>query len=146
MTHIRLAFSVLFIVALACPMALAQPPVLFFDANTQDRGDEAWENIGSAGGAVPQTDDHPTLEEGTVEVAGMSFFTKYYTVPDSHAVFANDEPLDDAPEVFLENLDVGVLDQDQRKQIPGRGGGASHVRHPFQCAGRNSDYARDAAI
>ena len=119
MTHIRLAFSVLFIVALACPMVFAQPPVLFFDANTQDRGDEAWENIGSAGGAVPQTDDHPELEEGTVEVAGMSFFTKYYTVPDSHAVFANDEPLDDAPVVFLENWTWGSLIRINGSRFPG---------------------------
>ena len=102
-------------------MTLAQPPVLFFDANTQDENDEVWENSGSAGGAVPQTDDHPTLEEGTVEVAGASFFTKYYTVPDSHAVFANDEPLNDAPEVFLENWTLELPDQNQRQPVSGRG-------------------------
>jgi hypothetical protein len=100
-------------------MALAQPPVLFFDANTQDDDDEAWANSGSAGGAVPQTDDRPTLEEGTVEVAGMSFFTKYYTVPDSHAVFANDEPLDDTPEVFLENWTWGSLVRINGSRFPG---------------------------
>jgi hypothetical protein len=77
MTHTRLTLSLLFIVAVVCPMALAQPPVLFFDANTQDDDDEEWANSGSAGGAVPQTDDHPKLEEGTVDVAGMSFFSKY---------------------------------------------------------------------
>ena len=71
MTHTRLTLSLLFIVAVVCPMALAQPPVLFFDANTQD-DDEAWANSGSAGGAVPQTDDHPKLEEGTLDFVGIA--------------------------------------------------------------------------
>ena len=48
MTHTRLTLNLLFIFALVCPMALAQPPVLFFDANTQDDDDEAWANSGSA--------------------------------------------------------------------------------------------------
>ena len=146
MTHTRLTLNLLFIFALVCPMALAQPPVLFFDANTQDDDDEAWANSGSAGGAVPQTDDHPTLEEGTLDFVGAKLLTKYYTVPDSHAVFANDEPLDDAPVVFLEDWTWSALIENQRQPIPGRGGGASHVWHSFQCAGRNSDHARDAAL
>ena len=100
-------------------MALAQPPVLFFDANTQDDDDEAWANSGSAGGAVPQTDDHPKLEQGTVDVAGMSFFSKYYTVHKSGAVFANDEPLDDAPVVFLEDWTWSALIRINGSRFPG---------------------------
>ena len=100
-------------------MALAQPPVLFFDANTQDDDDEEWANSGSAGGAVPQTDDHPKLEQGTVDVAGMSFFSKYYTVHKSGAVFANDEPLDDAPVVFLEKWTMSTLVRINGSRFPG---------------------------
>ena len=118
MTHTRLTLSLLFIVAVVCPMALAQPPVLFFDANTQD-DDEAWANSGSAGGAVPQTDDHPKLEEGTVDVAGIAFFSKYYTVHKSGAVFANDEPLDDAPVVFLEDWTWSALIRINGSRFPG---------------------------
>ena len=119
MTHARLTLSLIFIVVLAYPTAFAQPPVLFFDANTQEENDEAWENSGSAGGAVPQTDDHPTLEEGTVEVAGASFFTKYYTVQESGSVFANDEPLDDAPVVFLESWTWSALVRINGSRFPG---------------------------
>ena len=55
MTQTRAILRLLFIVVLACPMALAQPPVLFFDANTQDDDDEAWANSGAANRRPSQT-------------------------------------------------------------------------------------------
>ena len=68
---------------------------------------------------MPQTDDHPTLEEGTLDFVGAKLLTKYYTVPDSHAVFANDEPLDDAPVVFLEDWTWSALIGINGSRFPG---------------------------
>ena len=61
-------------------MTLAQPSLLFYDANTQVRDDKARVNGRSAGSAVPQTEEAPKLEEGTVDVAGKSFLLNYYAV------------------------------------------------------------------
>jgi hypothetical protein len=65
MTHImtqksaRVVLSVLFILALACPAAIAEL-VLHFDANTQEGKDDAWMNSAGPGGAVPHADDKST--------------------------------------------------------------------------------------
>ena len=116
MTHImtqksaRVVISVLFIVALACPVAVAEL-VLNFDANTQERGDDVWVNSAASGGGVPHNDDKPALEEGMIDVAGMSFNSKYYTASAARQSFATpgDEPNDDVPTVFLENYTMGLL-------------------------------------
>lgn len=116
MTHImtqtsaRVILSVLFIIALACPVAIAEL-VLHFDANTQEKGDDAWKNSAGPGGAVPHADDKPGLEEGTIDVAGQSFNSKYYTAtaPRQSFVNPNSEPADDIPTVFLENYTMGIL-------------------------------------
>ncbi len=116
MTHImtqtsaRVVLSVLFILALACPAAIAEL-VLHFDANTQERDDDAWMNSAGPGGAVPMADDKPALEEGMIDVAGQSFNTKYYTASAPRQVFATpgDEPDDNGPTVFLEHYTMGLL-------------------------------------
>ena len=116
MTHImtqtsaRVALSVLFILALACPAAIAGM-VLNFDANTQEKADDAWANSADSGGAVPHADDKPDLEEGMIDVAGMSFNSKYYTAsaPRQSFVNPNSEPADDIPTVFLENYTMDML-------------------------------------
>ncbi len=109
-TSARAVLSVLFILALACPVAVAEL-VLFFDANTQERADDAWANSAGPGGAVPHADDKPGLEEGMVDVAGQSFNSKYYTAtaPRQSFVNPNSEPADDIPTVFLENYTMGLL-------------------------------------
>ena len=59
MTHImtqtsaRVVLSALLILALASPVAIAEL-VLHFDANTQEKGDDAWANSSAVGGAIPQ--------------------------------------------------------------------------------------------
>ena len=116
MTHImtqtsaRVVLSVLFILALACPVAIAGM-VLNFDANTQEKADDAWKNSADSGGAVPHADDKPGLEEGMIDVAGMSFNSKYYTATAARQSFVNpnSEPADDIPTVFLENYTMDML-------------------------------------
>ncbi|MDE0301218.1 MAG: hypothetical protein OXN17_21525 [Candidatus Poribacteria bacterium] len=116
MTHImtqtsaRVALSVLFILALACPVAVAGL-VLNFDANTQERADDEWKNSADSGGAVPMSEDKPGLEEGTIDVAGMSFNSKYYTATAPRQSFVNidNAPTDDIPTVHLENYTMGIL-------------------------------------
>lgn len=116
MTHImtqtsaRVILSALLILALASPVAVAEL-VLHFDANTQERADDSWMNSSAVGGAVPMTDDKPGLEEGTIDVAGQSFNSKYYTATAPRQSFVNTEnmPTDDIPTVFLENYTMGIL-------------------------------------
>ena len=108
-TSARVVLSALLILALASPVAVAEM-VLFFDANTQEKGDDSWMDSVS-GGAVPMADDKPAVEEGTIDVAGQSFNSKYYTASKSRQSFVNtdNEPTDDIPTVFLENYTMGIL-------------------------------------
>ena len=103
----------MFILALACPAAIAEL-VLHFDANTQERDDDAWMNSAGPGGAVPMADDKPALEEGMIDVAGQSFNTKYYTASAPRQVFATpgDEPDDNGPNCFSGTLHDGSLAED----------------------------------
>ena len=108
-TSARVVLSALLILALVSPVAVAEM-VLFFDANTQEKGDDSWMDSVS-GGAVPMADDKPAVEEGTIDVAGQSFNSKYYTASKSRQAFinTNNEPTDDIPTVFLENYTMGLL-------------------------------------
>jgi hypothetical protein len=109
-TSARVVLCALIILALASPVAVAEL-VLFFDANTQERGDDSWMNSAASGGAVPMADDKPAVEEGMIDVAGQSFNSKYYTAkaPRQSFVNPNSEPADDIPTVFLENYTMGIL-------------------------------------
>jgi hypothetical protein len=109
-TSARVVLCALIILALASPVAVAEL-VLFFDANTQERGDDSWMNSAASGGAVPMADDKPAVEEGMIDVAGQSFNSKYYTAkaPRQSFVNTNNEPTDDIPTVFLENYTMGIL-------------------------------------
>ena len=108
-TSARVVLSALLILALVSPVAVAEL-VLFFDANTQEKGDDSWMDSVS-GGAVPMADDKPAVEEGMIDVAGQAFNSKYYTASKSRQSFVNtdNEPTDDIPTVFLENYTMGIL-------------------------------------
>ena len=108
-TSARVVLSALLILALVSPVAVAEM-VLFFDANTQERGDDSWMDSVS-GGAVPMADDKPALEEGMIDVAGQAFNSQFYTASKSRQAFVNpnNEPTDDIPTVFLENYTMGLL-------------------------------------
>ena len=109
-TSARVVLSALLILPLASPVAVAAL-VLHFDANTQEGGDDAWMNSAASGGAVPMADDKPAVEEGMIDVAGMSFNSQYYTATKARQAFVNpnSEPADDIPTVFLENYTMGLL-------------------------------------
>jgi hypothetical protein len=113
MTHrTSIFFSVLFVLALASPIAFGALQ-LNFDASTQEKGDDSWTNSGEAGGSLPQADDKPDLEEGTIDIAalGASYTDKYYTATAARQGFTTPDntPADGIPSFFTENYTQGIL-------------------------------------
>jgi len=111
MTHKTSIFvSVLFVLALASPVAFGALQ-LNFDASTQEGSDDAWINSGAAGGSLPQADDKPALEEGTIDVLGGSYTDKYYTASAARQGFTSPDntPADGIPSFTTESYTQGLL-------------------------------------
>jgi len=107
----RTILSILFVLALACPVVALAELQLNFDASTQEKGDDFWTNSGAAGGAVPQADSKPALEEGDIDLNGTTIPNqKWYTADEAREVFAttNNEPVAEVPSFGLENYTMGL--------------------------------------
>ena len=56
--------------------------VLYLDATEQHKRDQSWNNLGSAGGAIPHTGAIPQLKSGTIKIPDIEFSRKlqWYTI------------------------------------------------------------------
>lgn len=111
MTHkTSIIVSILFVLAIASPVAFGALQINF-DASTQESSDDSWTNSGAAGGALPQADDKPALEEGTIDAAGGSWTDQYYTASAARQGFTTPDntPADGIPVFFTENYTQGFL-------------------------------------
>jgi hypothetical protein len=106
-----LVLSALFFVAMSYTIAsaaLVPGAVLIFDAADNPAHDDAWENIGAAGGSASSAGNPPELEEGTIEVAGIGAVpeSSFYSFTESGHGFGADG---DDIELFLADFTIEFL-------------------------------------
>jgi len=106
--------SLVFVPAIACPMAFSQmlvkDAVLYLDAREQNEEDETWKNLGLAGGEIPATENAPLLEEGNIEIPalGTNKPAKWYTLKESKSTFSGPAG-DPVPKLALEDWTIEML-------------------------------------
>ena len=110
--------SVAFFLASAPTTALANAvsgALLHLDASDNPGHPDAWTNLGAAGGVVPDGDETPVLETGTIEIPGLGFTlknTKFYTCKQSGQTFGGPEGTN--PELPLSSWDLRSAHEAQR--------------------------------
>ena len=73
MRKVTLTVAMMFFLATACTIALADAvpgAVLYLDASDNPGHDNAWTNLGTAGGELSAADEAPELEEGRIKIPG----------------------------------------------------------------------------
>ena len=113
-TKVFAVLSLVFVLAMACPITLAQmlvqDAVLYLDAREQNEEDKTWKNLGLAGGEIPATGTPPVLEEGNIDipVLGINKPAKWYTLKESKSTFSGPagEPI---PKLALEDWTLEML-------------------------------------
>ena len=113
MKKLVLVFSVVFLLATVCTIALADAvpgAVLYLDASDNPADPDAWTNLGTAGGELPASDKAPELETGTIEIPALDIVqknVKYYTAEQGSQIFAANALAE--PVLTLEDWTIEIL-------------------------------------
>ena len=138
-----LVFSTVFFLATVCTIALADAvpdAVLYLDARDNPAHDDAWTNLGTAGGELSGAGNPPELEAGTIEIPalGIKVHSKFYTHEESGQCFGAEGDgivlfLEDFTIEFLLRRNGGALGEEHHlagfQPVPGEG--ANSIRMNF---------------
>lgn len=112
MKKLILVFSVVFLLTTVCTIALADAvpgATLYLDARDNPADDEAWTNLGTAGGELSGLGNPPEPDEGTIEIPSLNIKvpnSKFYTHEESGQCWGADG---DGIELFLEDWTIEFL-------------------------------------
>lgn len=111
MKKVILIVGMLFFLTTLCSIALAEPipgAVLHLDARDNPGHDDAWTNLGTAGGELSGAGKPPVLEEGPIVIPdlGIDTISKFYTHKKSGQCWGDQG---DNLKLFLEDWTIDLL-------------------------------------
>ena len=113
MKKVALTLTILFFLASACTVALADAlpgALLYLDASDNRDHPKAWKNLGQAGGSLLVADQAPKLEEGKIRIPALGIdepHAMYYTARKSKETFGG--PVTRNPKLFVEDWTIEFL-------------------------------------